>query len=183
MKKILIKNKKCQIAKWLIPTAIIMVFATTLTISRAEASNVVISYDQEIRSHEINTADLIALTNYERVINKLSPLSTNNQLTKAAEAKALDLKNKDYFDHFRPGDGKKPWDFIEEAGYQWRVAGENLARGYQTSGQVVAAWMASDTHRKNILNYRYEEVGIATIEGTKDGLPVTITVQMFGTPR
>lgn len=183
MKKINLKNKKYQIAKWLIPTAIIMVFATTLTISRAEASNVVISYDQEIGSYKINSTDLIALTNYERVINKLSPLSTNDQLTKAAQAKALDLKNKGYFDHFRPGDEKKPWDFIEEAGYQWRVAGENLARGYQTSGQVVAAWMASDTHRKNILNYRYEEIGIATIEGTKDGLPVTITVQMFGTPR
>lgn len=183
MKTNLTKTKKYQIAKWLIPTAIIMVFATTITISRVQASNVVISYDQEIRSHKINTADLIALTNYERVINKVSPLSTNNQLTKAAEAKALDLKNKGYFDHFRPSDDKKPWDFIEEAGYQWRVAGENLARGFQTNGQVLAAWMASDTHRKNILNNRYEEVGMATTEGTKDGRPVTITVQLFGTPR
>lgn len=183
MKKIRTKTKKYQIAKWLIPTAMIMVFTTTITISRAQAANTVISYDQEIGSHTINASDLIALTNYARVINKLSPLSTNEQLAKAAEAKARDLKDKNYFDHFRPSDGKKPWDFIEEAGYSWRVAGENLARGYQTSGQVVAAWMASDTHRKNILNQRYEEVGIATIEGTKDGLPVIITVQMFGTPR
>ena len=183
MKKILTTNKKYQIAKWLLPTAIIMVFTTSLTISRAEASDVVISYDQEIGSHKINSTDLIALTNHERVINNLSPLTTNELLTKAAQAKALDLKTKGYFDHFRPGDGKKPWDFIEEAGYRWRVAGENLARGYQTSGQVVAAWMASDIHRKNILNQRYEEIGIATIEGTKDGQPVTVTVQMFGTPR
>lgn len=182
MRNKMIKNKY-RIAKWLIPTAVIMIITATVTISRAEASNIVISYDQEIGSHEINASDLIALTNKARVDNKLSPLSTSNLLTEAAQAKAEDLKSKNYFDHFRPGDGKKPWDFIEEAGYRWKVAGENLARGYQTSGQVVAAWMASDTHRKNILNGRYEEIGIATIEGIKDGVPITITVQMFGTAR
>lgn len=172
-----------KIATWLIPTAIIMVSSVFLTYSNAEASNINLSYayNTSIKSDVINASDLTALTNKERIKAGLKPLSTNLDLVKAAQAKARDMKKKNYFEHFRPSDGKTPWKFMDEQRYQWIIAGENLARGFKNNDQVITAWMESSTHRKNILNSKYKEIGIATIEATKDGKPVTLTVQMLGT--
>ena len=90
--------------------------------------------------------------------------------------------NKQYWAHTAP-DGKEPWDFMSEAGYSYQVAGENLARDFSTTSAMVAAWMASPTHRANIMNGRYTEIGIAVINGTLEGVETTLVVQMFGTPR
>ena len=42
------------------------------------------------------------------------------------------------------------------AGYvNWTTGGENIAAGYPTAEEVVAAWMSSPGHRANILNANY----------------------------
>lgn len=181
MKKITYLKKRYRIAKWLIPTAFSMIILTSLAITRTQAANI-IRVDQKIKSRPINAVDLINLTNQERVDRELMPLSTNALLTQAAENKARDLRVNNYFDHYRPTDGKKPWDFIEETGYRWRVTGENLARGYQNNNQIIEAWMNSASHRANILSPKYTEIGVAAVEVTKNNLPVIITVQLFGAP-
>lgn len=171
---------KYRIKPWLVITAIFMVLLTFLTYSQASASNITLSNNQQIAKQNITASALIDLTNQERVKNHLKPLATSEKLTKAAEAKAQDMKEKNYFDHYRPTDGKTPWAFLDEAGYHWQIAGENLARGFHTNGQVVDAWMESDTHRKNILNSRFEETGIATTTVYHNRRLMTLTVQMFG---
>ena len=177
-----IKFTTYKIATWLIPTAIMMISSVFLTFSNAEASNINLSYayNSSIKSNAINADDLTALTNEKRVKAGLKPLSTNLDLVKAAKAKSLDMKEKNYFEHFRPTDGKTPWAYMDEQNYRWTLAGENLARGYKNNSQVVEAWMKSSTHKKNILNPKYQEIGVTTIEITKDGQPITLTVQMFG---
>ena len=40
--------------------------------------------------------------------------------------------------------------------------------------------MASPTHRANIMNSKYNEIGIAVIDGTLEGYETTLVVQMFG---
>lgn len=182
MKKITLQIKKYQIASWLIPTAFAMIILTSLTISHTQASDTVVLSRRQTANQQINATDLINLTNDERIKNQLSPLSTNALLIQAAQTKALDLRVNNYFDHYRPTDSKTPWDFIDETGYRWRVAGENLARGFENNDQIVQAWMNSASHRANILNPKYTEIGIATVESTKDGLPIVIAVQLFGAP-
>jgi hypothetical protein len=42
--------------------------------------------------------------------------------------------------------------------------------------------MKSPTHKANILNGKFTEIGVATAEGTHKGHKTTYVVQMFGTP-
>lgn len=120
-------------------------------------------------------------TNLVRENNGLKQLIENSDLTRAAQRKVTDMQQFGYWDHFRPTDKKAPWDFIREAGYRYSVAGENLARGFETAHGITAAWMASPSHRANLLSAKYTDVGFATgyVTGS-NGEDVLVTVQMFG---
>jgi hypothetical protein len=130
----------------------------------------------------ITPSDVIAQTNAERAKVGLTPLQPNTELTRAAAAKGQDMIEDQYWAHFAP-DGKEPWDFMHENNYLYVAAGENLARDFSNTDEMVRAWMASATHKANITNPRYQEIGIAVIDGNFQGYETTIVVQMFGTPR
>lgn len=130
----------------------------------------------------ISPAEVIRLTNEKRSANGLSPLNENPTLSSAALAKGNDMLAKGYWAHFAP-DGTSPWSFFQSFGYKYRYAGENLARDFASPGSAVEAWMASPTHRDNILNTNYKEVGIGVVEGALSGVDTTIIVQFFGTPQ
>lgn len=131
---------------------------------------------------QINTDQLIQLTNAERERFNLPPLTYNKKLTKAAENKARDIFKKDYFSHTTPA-GKVFSEWIKEADYWYLYAGENLAIGFATNEGTVAAWMRSGKHRENILGKQYEEIGLAAVEGEFNDQKTTVIVQLFGTPR
>lgn len=130
---------------------------------------------------DISIPKLFDLTNQERSSHSLPPLTYNSELEAAAKAKAADMFAKNYWNHFAP-DGTSPWDFIIKSGYQYEYAGENLAKNFLFSQGVVDAWMASPTHRENILRKDYTEVGYAVVNGVMNGEETTLVVQMFGTP-
>ncbi len=120
-------------------------------------------------------------TNQIRLSAGRAPLALNQALMRAAESKAADMLTRGYWDHFRPGDNKAPWDFIRESGYFYSVAGENLARGFKSAHGITAAWYNSPSHRANLLSDRYSDVGFATVETTDTaGQVQLVTVQMFG---
>lgn len=129
---------------------------------------------------QISVEELIGLTNEKRVQNGLSPLILNQELVSAATAKGADMLARDYWAHVAP-DGAEPWKFFTEAGYKYRFAGENLARDFSSAGSAVEAWMASPSHRENMLSEKYKEVGLAVVEGDLAGVDTTIIVSLFGT--
>lgn len=126
-------------------------------------------------------AEIVALTNDERTQNGVGQLSTNALLTQAAQAKADDMAAKGYFSHVAP-DGETPWQWIADAGYQYQYAGENLAVQFVNSSDVVNAWMASPTHRDNIVKPVYTDIGVGVANGLYQGNPATYVVQFFATP-
>lgn len=130
---------------------------------------------------DITVEKLYQLTNEQRQKNNLPPLSYNEKLSLAAAKKAQDMFTKNYWAHYAP-DGTTPWDFILNSGYQYEYAGENLAKNFLFSNGVVEAWMNSPTHRANILHKDYTEVGFAVVNGSLNGEPTTLVVQMFGKP-
>lgn len=130
---------------------------------------------------DIAVTALVAQSNAERAELGLAALTPHAALQMAAQRKADDMAKKGYFAHQSP-DGSQPWDWIANAGYRYKNAGENLAVNFVDSADVTAAWMASPGHRANILNGSYTEVGIATAEGIYKGKPATFVVEMFGTP-
>ncbi|MEI8103649.1 MAG: CAP domain-containing protein [Candidatus Moraniibacteriota bacterium] len=123
---------------------------------------------------------VLELVNADRVAIGLPALTLNNQLTQAAEAKAKNMAEAGYFAHTSPT-GKTPWDFIDAAGYSYHYAGENLAIRFVSAEDEHAAWMASPTHRANILSNKYLETGIAVWSTEQDGRQVLIAVEEFGT--
>lgn len=127
----------------------------------------------------ITKDEIISLTNVERAKNNLPPLAENEELNKAAAAKAANMFEENYWAHYSPS-GKDPWGFILAAGYNFTVAGENLAKNYTTSNDVVVAWMNSPSHKENIVNTKYKEIGIAVEDGMLQGERTTLVVQMFG---
>lgn len=128
---------------------------------------------------DIRVYDLLGQTNAQRTGLGLGTLSLNDELSKAAYAKAQDMFAHGYWAHTSPT-GKTPWEFIVASGYKYTLAGENLAKNFSTSKGVVDAWMASPTHRDNIVKPGYRDVGFAVVNGVLGGEETTLVVQMFG---
>ncbi len=124
---------------------------------------------------------LVDLANGDRNTDSLGGLTISPVLEAAAQAKADDMATKEYFAHISP-DGKNSWYWFKEAGYSFSYAGENLAVDFSDSVDVEKAWMNSPSHRANILNGNFTEIGIATAKGFYQGRSTTFVVQMFGTP-
>lgn len=129
----------------------------------------------------VDQKQLIDLTNKEREKKGLNKLKENEKLDQAAYKKGLNMFEENYWAHYSPS-GKDPWGFFSAEGYKFAYAGENLARNFHTSDEVVQAWLASPTHRDNLLNSHYQEIGIAVLEGELKGQRTILIVQEFGTP-
>lgn len=132
-------------------------------------------------SVNVSIQELLLYTNQMRQQNGVQPLTYNAQLATAAYAKGQDMFRHNYWAHVDPVTGATPWVFIQGAGYAYTWAGENLARGFTNAHDAVAAWMASPSHRANILSSHYQEVGFAVEEGSLTGERDTVLiVEMFG---
>lgn len=131
-------------------------------------------------SANIDYKEVIRLVNVEREKKGLEPLAENDNLNVAAYKKGQNMFEEQYWAHYSPS-GKDPWGFITGAGYKYSYAGENLARNFTNANDAVVAWMNSPTHRDNILNSKYRDIGISVVQGTLNGEQTTIIVQEFGT--
>ena len=103
------------------------------------------------------------LINAERAKNKLAPLTWDDDLAAVARAYSKDMRERRYFSHISP-EGETPADRMRGAGIPFRYAGENLAKGFVTPESVIAAWMASPTHKQVILGEKAEHVGVGYYE-------------------
>lgn len=131
---------------------------------------------------DITGTAIIKLTNQERESLGVNPLKENSQLNQAAYLKAQDMIKKDYFSHQGP-EGESPWHWFQETGYDYQYAGENLAIGFLDSKEVYGAWKRSLSHRANLLNPNYQDIGIAVLGGQFGEQETTLVVQLFGSPK
>lgn len=177
IKNCLVPNKNNSYKAYLLRKTAIVIYSVILLLVNTFGSVFGI---EQAQASTITPENIMALTNAERVNLGLSTLSYNAQLSSAALAKANDMFEKQYWDHFGPN-GETPWQFIRGAGYSYIYAGENLAKGFKTSESVVEAWMASPTHKANIVNSNYRDIGVAVVEGILQGKQTILVVQMFGT--
>ncbi|MDD4784917.1 MAG: CAP domain-containing protein [Candidatus Shapirobacteria bacterium] len=132
-------------------------------------------------SSEITYQKVLDQTNEERKKAGLNSLKYSSILSDSAKKKAEDMFKNDYWAHNSP-QGKTPWTFFDMAGYKYSVAGENLAKDFYDTNSLIKAWMNSPTHKDNIVHQRYQEIGIAVVNGTLGGIKTTLVVQHFGTP-
>ncbi|MEP7162405.1 MAG: CAP domain-containing protein [Candidatus Moraniibacteriota bacterium] len=162
------KNKRQLISATLVPALMLGLLWSSLMTAPVQASG-------------ISNAEVIQLANAAREKEGLAPLSENAALSKAASDKAHDMIANDYFAHTSPA-GVTPWHWIKKEGYVYKGAGENLAVNFSSAKEQHSAWMKSESHRANILNSSYREIGVAVVEGKLNGETSLITVEFFGTP-
>jgi len=130
---------------------------------------------------DITKNTLVNFVNQGREQAGLSSLRVNERLNQAAYLKAEDMLKNGYFYHVSPT-GVTPWYWFSEAGYNYKYAGENLAIGFVDSKEVYSAWYNSISHRDNILNPNYTEIGTAVLGGFgKNG--AIVVVQLFGSQK
>lgn len=138
---------------------------------------------QDSPDAHLTMAGVINYTNLARQQNGgLPALIENSKLDLDAEHKLNDMFARQYFEHVSP-DGKGPSDQAKAAGYQYVIIGENLALGnFKDDNALVEAWMNSPGHRANILNVKFQEIGVAVGQGEFEGRKVWLAVQEFGKP-
>jgi hypothetical protein len=124
---------------------------------------------------------LVEETNNSRLVDNIPAVQFNPLLSVAAQLKAEDMAQKSYFAHTSP-EGVTPWYWLDEVGYKYSYAGENLAVNFSDSKDVVDAWMNSPGHRQNILNSHFTEIGIGAAEGIYQNKKTVFVVQFFGSP-
>ena len=149
-----------------------------------------------VEASSIDPNGLVVLANQDRASAGLPGLTVDQRLINAATNKAINMFKEQYWSHYGPN-GETPWQFIIGAGYQYTYAGENLAKDFSSTSDVNTAWMNSASHRANILNSNYTNIGIATVSGKQicngsypdfasnnlsSCINTVIVVQMFGTP-
>ncbi|HEX6293308.1 MAG TPA: CAP domain-containing protein [Herpetosiphonaceae bacterium] len=102
---------------------------------------------------------IVELVNLRRREAGLAPLTVHATLAACAQQYSAVQARQGAINHTGP-DGSNPGQRLTRCGYRWRHYGENLAAGYVSAEEVVAAWMASPGHRRNILNGKVREIGL-----------------------
>lgn len=122
---------------------------------------------------------IITLTNEIREKKNLPDLKENSLLTRAAYAKAQDMLVNQYFEHVSPTKvGLANW--LNNVKYNYTVAGENLAMGFNTPEEVVNGWVHSKTHYANLIDPDFKEIGVGVTSGNFVGEETTLVAQFFG---
>ncbi len=110
---------------------------------------------------EITIDSVFQEHNKVRNENGLPEFTLNEELTKSAYLKAVSMKFRKCWSHYCPD---SPWGDFTIVGYTYDFAGENLAHGYTNFDDLMKDWLDSPTHKENVLNAQYSEIGIAVIE-------------------
>lgn len=163
-----------------LPAIIGLVISMSLLLPREpDSSGTVLSY-----ADSVSSASLFEETNERRLDNDKDGLALNDALSLAAQAKAEDMAAKDYWSHVS-ADGKQPWYFIEQSGYRYGAAAENLAYGFTSSEETVNGWMNSTEHKKAMLSDEMIDVGfgIANAPNYRGHGPETIIVALYAKPQ
>jgi uncharacterized protein YkwD len=129
---------------------------------------------------EITPASVVAGMNRYRTEAGLQPLREESRLEAVANDRMRDMEDLGYWAHVAP-DGRTPFLMYAQHGYSFSNAGENLARGFETTSLLVKSWMESKGHRANIMSIIYRHCGVAVIDGSTTGPgPGKSIVVVFG---
>lgn len=128
-------------------------YQSNQTPSKQEESIVMVSQEEQ---------ETIDLVNHYREQNGLEFLKPLTELQEIARLKAEDIITHEYFSHTSPNLGT-PFEMLKQNGVKYKIAGENLA-GNTTPERAVEAWINSPSHRENMLEEKFQYMGICVME-------------------
>ena len=157
---------------------LLLYFVVLLLALKIIAIGISFNFPQNIFFADITKSSLENFVNQTRQSMGLPALVESQKLNQAAQLKAYNMVEEQYFNHTSPN-GISPWYWFTRAGYNFKYAGENLAIGFFDSREVYTAWLNSPSHKANIINPNYREIGTAVLSGYGGGNTIII-VQEFG---
>jgi uncharacterized protein YkwD len=105
-------------------------------------------------------AEVVDLTNVERLRHKRGSLRANARLMRAAQMHAQQMARARRLAHVLPNAAyPSAEDRLAAANYRWQTYGENVALGQASAAAALKSWMDSRGHRTNILNPHFTEMG------------------------
>lgn len=120
---------------------------------------------------------VLYLINTIRTSNGLQALQASQVLTNVARSRCNDMIANSYFSHYTP-DGRNIFNIFRENGVSYKNGGENLAQSSPASAGTpeafANAWMASPTHKANILRPEYTKIGIGITDGGNRRVVATV---------
>lgn len=120
-------------------------------------------------------ADVLTLVNQARAKGAVcgstsygpaGPLAPHGALQGSARAHSKDMADRNYFNHTSP-EGRDPIDRMKAAGWvdaPGSMTGENIAAGYVGANAVVEGWLKSPGHCSNIMNPKFQHLGVGYYE-------------------
>ncbi len=111
--------------------------------------------------------EVVAIMNAARAKAGCGPLKINAKLMAAAKTHATNMAVKDFFGHANK-DGSKFSKRVKKQGYVYRRVAENIAAGMDTAREAAYGWLGSSGHRKNILDCKLKDTGVAVAYQAND---------------
>lgn len=133
-------------------------------------------------ARDITPESVLTQVNQTRIQNGLPALSVSQKLATAAEHKGKNMQTYGYWAHTNPTTHESGWLFIQQEGYQYTNAGENLAKDYTSVAGVLSGWLNSPTHKSVLLSEKYTETGIGVLYYTQNGIEKALVVELFAHP-
>ncbi|MDQ6639835.1 MAG: CAP domain-containing protein [Pseudomonadota bacterium] len=99
-----------------------------------------------------------------------APLSWSDSLAAAAQLQSREMALLDRMGH-RDREDRALAQRLRALGYRFSAAVENVAVGYPSLDDVVAAWLESEGHCDNLMNAAVLEFGLACMDGRSSGAP------------
>jgi uncharacterized protein YkwD len=109
---------------------------------------------------KLDVSNIYSLINAHRKEHNLSSLRIHPALELSARKKMEDMRANMYWQH-ENRDGVITWDLLEQSGYHYSAAGENLSFGNNSAWAVFNGWVNSDQHNRQMLSPEFEDMGLA----------------------
>jgi uncharacterized protein YkwD len=155
--------------------------ATSRSIAQAANGDTIIYLPQIATAPSTVAQQVVELVNQQRISNGCQPFNISPELSAAAQAHSQDMALNDFVSH-TGSDGASIGQRLTRAGYDWRLAAENIAAGQSTPASVVASWMSSAGHRANILNCSLRDIGVGYYYQADDQANVRLSNGKTGGP-
>ena len=160
-----------------VSTASAVSAASAATTPAAMSSNI----DAASALEQLNAARAVARTCGTTLMPAVAPLRWNAALEQAAVGHSEWMQANDTFSH-TGADGSTVGTRVTAAGYAWKMVGENIAAGQPDVTSVIAAWLASEGHCRNIMHPDFVDVALAMKPGTSSNTYRTWWTLDFGRP-
>ena len=130
---------------------------------KATTSDMIPEAVQDVKTYSAEVKAVLDGTNKIRSENGATALQLDENLTKAAMLRAVEMAYSGTFSHTRP-DGTSCFSVFDTFGIEFSFCGENIAQGFTSASSVVNGWKNSEGHFSNMISKNFNKLGVGAVK-------------------